>query len=65
MLLLLDIQHGPILERPFHNIRLWGSTLDDLALVELGPESGEVLEFDQVPDLGEGGGYDGGFADGS
>ncbi len=64
MLLLLHIQHGAVLESPLDDISLWGSALDVLALGELGPEVVEVLEFDQVPDAGEGGGDDGGFGDG-
>ena len=35
-----------------------------LTLLELAPEAVEVLEFDQVPHLGERGGDDGRFADG-
>ena len=64
MLLLLNIQHSPILERPLHDICLRAGTLDMFALLELGPEGVEVLQLDQVPNRGELGGDDGGFGDG-
>lgn len=63
VLLLLHIQHRPILERPLHNIRLLGRALDPLALLELAPELAEVLQLDEVPDGGEGRGDDGRLAD--
>lgn len=53
VLLLLDLKHGAVLERPLDNIRLIRSSLDKLALLKLGPELAEVLEFDQVPDIAE------------
>lgn len=65
MLLLLHIQHGPIFEGPFDHIGLVGSAFDMLAFVELTPELVEVLKLDQVPDIGERSGDDGGFSDGS
>lgn len=58
MLLLLHFLFSTILESPFHDIRLWGCTLNVLAVGELGPEIVEVLEFDQMPDLGERSSYD-------
>ena len=64
MLFLLHIQHRPILECPLHYIRLWARTLDVLGFGEFGPENVEVLEFDEVPDVGERGGDDGEFGDG-
>lgn len=64
MFLLLDIQDGPILERPLHNVRLRGCTLHVLTLLELAPELVEVLELDEVPDLTEWGGDDCRLADG-
>lgn len=64
MLLLLHVQHGPVLEGPLHDVGFWGCTFDVVGFGQLGPEFVEVLQFDHVPDLGEGGGDDGGFADG-
>ena len=64
MLLLLHIQHRSILKRPLHHIRLRARPLHMLGCGKLGPEIVEVLQFDQVPDVGERGGDDGGFGDG-
>lgn len=64
MFLLLDIQNGPVLESPLHDVGLGRCTLHVLALFELAPEFVEVLELDQVPDLGEWGGDDSGLANG-
>ena len=64
MLLLLDLLLSPILESPLYDIRLLRSSLDVLAFGQLGPEVVEVLELDQMPDIGEGGTDDGGFGDG-
>ena len=50
MLLLLDLQHCPVLERPSDDIRVRRGPLDLLALGQGRPEGGEVLKFDQVPD---------------
>lgn len=64
MLLLLDLLLSSILESPLHNVGLRGCTLDMTALVELAPEFVEVLQFDQMPDLGERSGYNGALGDG-
>ena len=63
MLLLLNLQNGPILKGPLHNIGIRGSALDGLALGESGPEIAEILELDHVPDIAEAGFDDGGFGD--
>lgn len=63
MLFLLHLLHSAILEGPFDNVSLMRDAFDVMALVELRPEVVEVLEFDQVPDLGERGGDDGGLCD--
>ena len=63
MLFLLHLLLSAILKGPFDNVGLMGGTLDMMALVELCPEVVEVLEFDQVPDLGERGSNDGGLCD--
>ncbi len=65
MLLQFHIQHRSILERPLHNIRFGRSTFHVLALVQFRPEVGEILQFDQVPDGGQGSFDDGGFNYGS
>lgn len=64
MLLLLNIQDGAILECPLHDVRFRRGPLDEVGFVELGPEFVEVLQLDEVPNLGERGGDDGGFGDG-
>ena len=64
MLLLLDLYGCAILERPLDNISLVRCALDPLALVKRGPELAEVLEFDEMPDVAEGGFDDGRLADG-
>ena len=64
MLLLLHLQHRPVLKRPFHDVRLRRDfALHVLALVELGPELVEVLELDEVPDVRQAGPDHGGFGD--
>ena len=63
MLLLLHIQHRPILEGPLDNIRFGRGALDVLALVQLRPEPMEILKFNEVPDLGEVGVNDGRLSD--
>ena len=65
MLLLLNVLHSAVLESPFHDIRLMRSPFNMVTLVKLGPEMVEVLELDQMPDIGEGSVDDGGFSDGS
>lgn len=64
VLLLLNVQLSPVLERPLHNIRLGACTFDSRALLKFGPKLGEVLELDEVPNGAEGGFNDGGLADG-
>lgn len=64
MLLLLHIQNSPILESPLYDIRFRRSSLDVIGFLELGPKLMKVLELNEMPDLGEGGGDDGGFGDG-
>ena len=63
MLFLLDLLHSTILEGPLDNVGFVRDTLDMMALVELCPELVEVLELDQMPDLGKRGGNDGGLCD--
>lgn len=46
MLLLLYFLLSPIVELPFHDVRLWRGTLDMLTFGKLGPEVVELLEFD-------------------
>lgn len=53
VLLLLDLNLGAVLEAPLDNVGLLACALDVLGLVESGPELGEVLELDVVPDMGE------------
>ena len=64
MLLLLDLEDGAILEGPLDDIGVGRGALDELALLEGGPELAEVLELDQVPDIAERRLDDGGLADG-
>lgn len=63
MLLLLDLQDGPINKGPLDYISLGRNTLDGLAALELAPEGGEVLELDEVPNIRELGLDDGGLGD--
>lgn len=63
MLFLLDLLHSAIFEGPLDNVGFMRGTLDVMALVELCPEMVEVLELDQMPDLGKRGGNDGGLCD--
>lgn len=49
MLFLFHIQDSSILESPLDNIGLGRGTLFILTLLQLGPEFGEILEFDQMP----------------
>lgn len=54
MSLLLDLVDGTVLEGPLEDIGLGaGAGGDGLGLVESGPELAEVLQLDEVPDLGE------------
>lgn len=64
VLLLLDVQNGAVLEGPLDDVGLGAGALDHLALLELAPEGGELLELDEVPDGAEGGLDDGRLADG-
>lgn len=64
VLLLLDVQNGAILEGPLDDVGLGAGALDHLALLELAPEGGELLQLDEVPDGAEGGLDDGRLADG-
>lgn len=59
MSLKLNLQLGPILENPLHNVRIWGGILYSLGLDQSGPEVAEGLKLDEVPDGAEGGRYDG------
>lgn len=59
MLFLLHLLHSAILKGPLDNVGLMRDTLDMMALFEFCPEVMEVLELDQVPDLGKRGGNDG------
>jgi len=53
VLFLLDLKHGAVLERPLDDVCLVRRSLDELALLKLGPELAEVLELDQMPDIAE------------
>ena len=64
VLLLLDLKLGAVLEGPLDNVGLLAGTLDVLRGAEGRPELGEVLDLDQVPDVGERGADDGRLADG-
>ena len=59
MSLKLNLQLGPILENPLHNVRIWGGILYSLGLDQSGPKVAEGLKLDEVPDGAEGGRYDG------
>jgi hypothetical protein len=64
VLLLLDLNDGAVLESPLDNVGLLRGPLDVLGAAEGRPELGEVLDLDQVPDVGERGADDGRLADG-
>jgi len=64
VLLLLDLDDGAVLEGPLDDVGLLGSALDVLRAAEGRPELGEVLDLDEVPDVGERGTDDGRLADG-
>lgn len=64
VLLLLDLNDGAVLESPLDNVGLLAGALDVLGAAEGRPELGEVLELDEVPDVGERGADDGRLADG-
>jgi len=64
VLLLLDVQHGAVLEGPLHDVSLVRRALGVVALGQLAPEVREVRQLDQVPDGGERGVDDGGFGHG-
>lgn len=53
VLLLLDFKNMTILESPLDNIDLLACTLDVFGALECGPELAEVLELDEVPDVGK------------
>lgn len=65
MLLLLDLNDGAVLESPLDDVGLLAGALDELGAAEGGPELAEVLDLDEVPDVGERGADDGRLADGS
>jgi hypothetical protein len=64
VLLLLDLNDGAVLESPLDNVGLLRGALDVLGAAEGRPELGEVLDLDQVPDVGQRGADDGRLADG-
>jgi hypothetical protein len=64
VLLLLDLNDGAVLESPLDNVGLLRGALDVLGAGEGRPELGEVLDLDEVPDVGERGADDGRLADG-
>ena len=64
VLLLLDLNDRAVLESPLDNIGLLVGVLDVLRRLEGRPELGEVLDLDQVPDVGQRGADDGRLADG-
>jgi hypothetical protein len=59
VLLLLDIQHGAVLEGPLDDVGVVRGALVDLGLGERRPEVGKVLQLDVVPDVRERGLDDG------
>jgi hypothetical protein len=61
--LLLDLKDLSVLEGPLDDVGLVRSSLDELALLDLGPEFAKVLELDQMPDIAELGLNDGRLAD--
>ena len=63
VLLLLDLEDGAVLEGPLDDVGVGGGSLDPFAGLEGRVELGEVLELDEVPDVGEGGLDDGGLVD--
>ena len=64
MCLLLDFKDGAIYKGPLDNIGIWGSALDEVALLEFAPEGGKVLKLDEVPNRAEGSCDDSRFGDG-
>jgi hypothetical protein len=64
VLLLLDLNDRAVLESPLDNVGLLVGVLDVLRRAEGRPELGEVLDLDEVPDVGERGADDGRLADG-
>ena len=64
MLLLLDLNDGAVLEGPLDNVGLLRGALDVLGAAEGRPELGEVLDLDEVPDVGQRGLDDGRLSDG-
>ena len=64
MLLLLDLQHGAILEGPLHDVDVVAGALDVVGLGDGGPELVELLELDVVPDVGKRGLDDGRLVNG-
>jgi hypothetical protein len=63
VLLLLDLNDGAVLEGPLDNVGLLRGALDVLGAGEGRPELGEVLDLDQMPDVGQRGADDGRLAD--
>jgi len=53
MSLQLDLQLRSILESPFDDICVWGSSMDGLSLGQSGPKVGETGQLDVVPDSAE------------
>ena len=64
VLLLLDLNDGAVLEGPLDNVGLLRGALDVLGAAEGRPELGEVLDLDEVPDVGQRGLDDGRLSDG-
>ena len=58
MSLQLDLQLRSILEGPFDDICVWGSSMDGLSLGQSGPKVGEAGELDVVPNSAERSGDD-------
>ena len=53
MLFLLDLHDGAILESPLDNVGLCTCTLDEFALAQGRPELREVLQLDEMPNVGK------------
>lgn len=63
VLLLLDLNDGAVVEGPADNVSLLVGALDVVAALESRPELAEVLELDEVPDVGERGCYSNSISD--
>ena len=63
MLLLLDLQDGPVTEIPPHDIGFRTGTFDIVCRLDCRPELVEFLELDKMPHFAQWCLNDGGFKD--